>query len=171
MKKSIQKLTKSTVSLHQLTCSTQSIDRVLKKVFMNEKLRKSADSCISKASEIKPTFWIIQLIANTIGAALANLLSLQIHFSSANIAFLITLLLLVTLIGQLSVRRDASWMYWATVTLMSSIASLLVEASKASSSGGAGWQMVDSCVIVLVSIVATIAYATLSEVGSALSGD
>ena len=72
-------------------------------------------------------FWIIKILATTVGETAADFLSVNLHLGLANTTWLMSGLLVIVLGTQLTVRRYIPWLYWAAVVFVSIVGTLITD--------------------------------------------
>lgn len=87
----------------------------------------SADSVWSKVPEITLFFWIIKILATTVGETAADFLNVNLNLGLTGTSIVMTGLLLVVLIGQVRSPRYIPWLYWLAVVLISVVGTLITD--------------------------------------------
>lgn len=94
---------------------------------MNTLSRSDASPRFSKVPEVTIFFWIIKVMATTVGETAAGLFNVNQGFGLAGTAWATSAVLLVLLTLQLKVRKYVPWIYWATVVMLSVSGTLLTD--------------------------------------------
>jgi len=72
-------------------------------------------------------FWLIKIMATTIGETAADFLSIDLHFGLGGTSVVMSGLFLAVLAAQLRAQRYIPWLYWLSVTLISVVGTLLTD--------------------------------------------
>lgn len=72
-------------------------------------------------------FWIIKILATTVGETAADFLAVDLHFGLGGTSWVMGGLLALTLAAQMRARRYIPWLYWLTVVLVSVVGTLLTD--------------------------------------------
>ena len=72
-------------------------------------------------------FWLIKIMATTVGETAADFLSVDLHFGLGGTSVVMSALFVAVLVAQLRARRYTPWLYWLTVTLISVVGTLLTD--------------------------------------------
>src|SRR4051794_29819981 len=89
--------------------------------------RPAARELLNKVPEITFWFWIIKVLATTVGETAADFLSDTLHLGLTNTIYLTAVLLVVALVFQIRSRRYVPALYWATVVLISIAGTLITD--------------------------------------------
>jgi uncharacterized membrane-anchored protein len=81
----------------------------------------------NKVPEITIYFWIIKILATTVGETAADFLSTTMNLGLAGTSVVMSGLLVAALIVQLAYRRYVPWVYWVTVVLISIVGTLITD--------------------------------------------
>src|SRR3954469_24933566 len=73
----------------------------------------------SKVPEVTIYFWIIKILATTVGETAADFLNYNLNLGLTNTTYVIAGILLIVLFFQFRARRYVPWIYWLTVVLIS----------------------------------------------------
>ena len=98
---------------------------------MGDSMTDAADGraeMLSKVPEVTLAFWIIKIMATTVGETGADYLAVHVGLGSAATSALTAALLIAALLLQLRVRRYVPWIYWLTVVLVSVVGTQLTDA-------------------------------------------
>ncbi|TAM99475.1 MAG: hypothetical protein EPN45_15980 [Rhizobiaceae bacterium] len=82
---------------------------------------------LCKVPEITLYFWIIKIMATTVGETAADYLNVNLGFGLTNTSYVMGVLLVAVLIYQLVKRRYVPWLYWLTVILISIVGTLITD--------------------------------------------
>lgn len=72
-------------------------------------------------------FWVVKLLAVTVGETFADLLAADLGLGLTNTAYLMSAVLIVMLFLQFDQRRYIPWTYWVTVVLVSIVGTLITD--------------------------------------------
>lgn len=87
-----------------------------------ETIRAAADS---RVPEVTPSFWLIKLLAVTMGETAADYLSVNLGLGLSTTSFIMSGLLIVALGIQFAQKRYVPWSYWLAVVLISVVGTLV----------------------------------------------
>ena len=109
----------------------------------------AAPTGINRVPSITPAFWVIKLMAVTMGETAADYLAVNLGLGLTATSVLMTGVLVVALVLQFRQRRYVPWSYWLAVVLISIVGTLVTD------------NLVDSFGVSLVttSVVFTVALA------------
>jgi len=82
---------------------------------------------LNKVPEVALYFWIIKIMATTVGETAADFLNFDLHFGLTGTSFIMSALLAVFLFIQLRTRKYVPWPYWAVVVLISIVGTLITD--------------------------------------------
>ena len=82
---------------------------------------------MSKVPEVTIFFWIIKIMATTVGETAADFLSFNLHFGLTITSILMSVLLLIALLIQVGAKKYEPWIYWITVVLISVVGTLITD--------------------------------------------
>ncbi|HVA27121.1 MAG TPA: hypothetical protein VNF68_03010 [Candidatus Baltobacteraceae bacterium] len=80
---------------------------------------------LNKVPEITLYFWIIKILATTVGETGADYLSSTLHLGLVITSYAMSALFLVALIAQLRTKRYVAGVYWTVVVLISVVGTLV----------------------------------------------
>jgi uncharacterized membrane-anchored protein len=80
---------------------------------------------LSKVPEVTIFFWIIKILATTVGETAADLLSVRMHLGLTVTSYVMSAAFLVSLFIQLRTDRYLPLPYWVTVVLISVVGTLI----------------------------------------------
>ena len=90
---------------------------------MGNNLRKM----LNKVPEVTLYFWIIKIMATTVGETAADYLNFNLHMGLTNTSILMGVLLLAALALQMWTRRYIPAIYWITVVFLSIFGTLITD--------------------------------------------
>jgi len=82
---------------------------------------------LNKVPEITLYFWIIKILATTVGETAADFLNVQLNLGLTGTSLVMGSLLLVTLVVQFRARRYVPAIYWLAVVLLSVVGTLITD--------------------------------------------
>lgn len=82
---------------------------------------------LNKVPEITLWFWIIKVLATTVGETGADYLNFTLGFGLGNTSLVVSALLAITLAAQMRARRCMQPLYWLVVVLVSVVGTLLTD--------------------------------------------
>lgn len=94
---------------------------------MNNSLKTEAKELFNKVPEVILFFWVIKILATTVGETAADFLNFNLNFGLTATSIVMTGLLSVALIAQLKAKRYVPWLYWLTVVLISIVGTLITD--------------------------------------------
>ena len=94
---------------------------------MNDALKMNANELFNKVPEVLLYFWIIKIMATTVGETAADFLIFNLNFGLSVTSLVMTGLLLASLVAQLNATRYVPWQYWLTVVLISVVGTLITD--------------------------------------------
>lgn len=80
---------------------------------------------LNKVPEVTIFFWIIKILATTVGETVADFLATTLHFGLTNTSYVMAALFLALLTWQLSLKRYVVGVYWAVVVFISVVGTLI----------------------------------------------
>lgn len=94
---------------------------------MNITLHQSPQRMLNKVPEVTLLFWIIKILATTVGETAADFLNTKLHFGLTGTSMMMGVLLLVALFVQMRAKRYIPSVYWIAVVLLSVFGTLLTD--------------------------------------------
>jgi uncharacterized membrane-anchored protein len=94
---------------------------------MNATSENGSTGLMNKVPPISLCFWVIKMMATTVGESTAGFLNARLRLGSTDTFLLMGDLLIVALTAQLLSRRYVPWGYWLVVVLISVVASLFTD--------------------------------------------
>jgi uncharacterized membrane-anchored protein len=82
---------------------------------------------LRKVPEVTIFFWVIKVLATTVGETGADFLNETLHFGLTGTTYVMSALLVVALALQFKVRRYVAWIYWLAVVLISVVGTLITD--------------------------------------------
>lgn len=82
---------------------------------------------LNKVPQVTLYFWVIKILATTVGETAADYLNVTLGFGLTNTTYVMGALLLVTLAVQLRSRRYVPVIYWVAVVLLSVVGTLITD--------------------------------------------
>ena len=82
---------------------------------------------LNKVPQVTIFFWIIKILATTIGETGADFLNVQLGFGLNGTSLVMTVLLAVFLVIQMRKSRYVPWVYWVVVVFLSVVGTLLTD--------------------------------------------
>lgn len=81
----------------------------------------------NKVPEVTLYFWVIKIMATTVGETAADFLNTNLNLGLTNTSLLMGALLVAALVGQVRTRRYVPWIYWVAVVLISVVGTLITD--------------------------------------------
>ena len=94
---------------------------------MTTLLRKDALQILNKVPEVTLYFWVIKILATTVGETGADFLSVKLGFGLNDTSLVMGSLLAAVLVVHLRATQYIPWLYWVTVVLMSVVGTLITD--------------------------------------------
>jgi uncharacterized membrane-anchored protein len=82
---------------------------------------------LNKVPEVTLVFWIIKIMATTVGETAADFLNFNLNFGLTNTSIVMSALLAGFLYLQLRARQYIPWLYWVAVVLISIVGTLITD--------------------------------------------
>jgi len=86
-----------------------------------------ASSMLNKVPAVTLAFWLIKILATTVGETGADYLSVHVGLGSTITGSITASLLVVALIWQVRERRHVPWIYWLSVVLLSVVGTQITD--------------------------------------------
>ncbi len=80
---------------------------------------------LNKVPSVTLTFWIIKILATTVGETAADYLSVTLNLGLTITSYVMSAVLLITLLFQFRAKRYIPGIYWAAVVLLSIVGTLI----------------------------------------------
>lgn len=81
----------------------------------------------NKVPEVTLYFWIIKIMATTVGETAADFLNVNLHLGLTGTSLIMSGLLIGVLIAQVRAPRYIPWLYWLAVVLISVVGTLITD--------------------------------------------
>lgn len=94
---------------------------------MNTSASGIAKQMLSKVPEVTIFFWIIKIMATTVGETAADFLNADLHFGLTGTSIFMGGLLTIALVFQLRAQRYVPSIYWISVVLLSVFGTLVTD--------------------------------------------
>ena len=94
---------------------------------MNTSLASKSGGMLNKVPEVTIFFWIIKIMATTVGETAADYLNVNLNFGLTKTSIVMGSLLLVALFLQIRAKRYIPWIYWVAVVLLSVFGTLITD--------------------------------------------
>lgn len=82
---------------------------------------------LNKVPQVTIFFWIIKIMATTVGETAADLLNENLNLGLGVTTLLMTVLLIVALVLQFKADKYVPWIYWLSVVLISVVGTLITD--------------------------------------------
>jgi uncharacterized membrane-anchored protein len=82
---------------------------------------------LNKVPEVTIFFWIIKIMATTVGETAADFLNIDLNFGLTNTTIVMCVILLITLFFQFRLRKYVPGVYWFAVVLISIVGTLITD--------------------------------------------
>lgn len=94
---------------------------------MNILTREDTLRMLNKVPEVTLYFWMIKIMATTVGETAADFLNFDLNFGLSGTSIIMGALLAVLLFLQLRARKYVPWLYWVNVVLISIVGTLVTD--------------------------------------------
>ena len=94
---------------------------------MKTQAREGAMQLLNKVPEVTLYFWIIKIMATTVGETAADFLNSNLHLGLTGTSVVMGALLAIFLFIQVRSRAYVPWMYWVSVVLISIAGTLVTD--------------------------------------------
>ena len=101
--------------------------RPYKREIVNTALSESTTRMLNKVPEVTLFFWIIKIMATTVGETGADFLNSKLHFGLIGTTVIMGVLLLISLFIQMRFKKYVPWIYWIAVVLLSVFGTLITD--------------------------------------------
>lgn len=81
----------------------------------------------NKVPEVTVFFWLIKILATTVGETAADFLNFNLHFGLTGTSAVMALLLAFFMVLQVRAKTYIPWLYWITVVLISIVGTLVTD--------------------------------------------
>jgi uncharacterized membrane-anchored protein len=89
--------------------------------------RTDAVQMLNKVPEVVLYFWMIKVMATTVGETAADFLNVNLHLGLTGTSVVMSALLTAFLAMQMHARRYVPWLYWLVVVLISVVGTLITD--------------------------------------------
>jgi len=89
--------------------------------------REDAMQMLNKVPEVTLYFWVIKIMATTVGETAADFLNVDLNFGLSGTSIIMGAFLAVSLFMQLRARKYVPWLYWVNVVLISIVGTLVTD--------------------------------------------
>jgi len=86
-----------------------------------------ADTAYNRVPKVTVDFWLIKLMAVTVGETAADYMNLDLELGLVKTAWILSGLLIVALTVQFAQKRYVPWSYWISVVLISIVGTLITD--------------------------------------------
>lgn len=87
----------------------------------------SARQMLNKVPEVTAIFWIIKVLATTVGETAADYLNVTLNFGLTGVSLVMSVLLLAALVVQFRAKRFVPAVYWLAIVLISVVGTLITD--------------------------------------------
>ena len=94
---------------------------------MKTQANQDALQILNKVPEVTIYFWIIKIMATTVGETAADFLSFNLHLGLTITSILMSFFLLIALLIQVRAKKYVPWIYWIAVVLISVVGTLITD--------------------------------------------
>ena len=94
---------------------------------MHHQPHNSALAQINRVAPVSLLFWVIKIMATTVGETGADYLIFHWKMGLANVSWLMSAVLVATMALQLATKRYVPWIYWLNVVLISIVGTLITD--------------------------------------------
>src|ERR1035437_7940416 len=94
---------------------------------MEKSLSENAMRLLNKVPEVTIFFWIIKIMATTVGETGADFLNFNLHLGLTATSLIMAVLLLISLFVQIRTKKYIPWIYWVAVVLISVVGTLITD--------------------------------------------
>ena len=89
--------------------------------------RSTARAMLNKVPQVTLLFWVIKIMATTVGETAADFLATNLNLGLTATTFIMAALLGAALVVQFRVRRYLPWIYWLSIVLISVVGTLITD--------------------------------------------
>jgi uncharacterized membrane-anchored protein len=90
-------------------------------------LTEDTRQLLNKVPEVILFFWVIKVMATTVGETAADFLAVTLHLGLTATQFAMGALLALALVVQIRLRKYVPWIYWIAVVLISVVGTLITD--------------------------------------------
>ncbi len=114
---------------------------------------------LNKVPEVTLVFWILKILATTVGETAADVLSTTFKLGMVNTSYVMGVLLLISLVFQLRAKRYVPAIYWVVVVFISVVGTLISD----NLVDNLGVPLATTSMIFAVALIAVFVFWYLSE--------
>ena len=114
---------------------------------------------LNKVPEVTLVFWILKILATTVGETAADVLSTTFKLGTVNTSYVMGALLLISLVFQFRAKRYVPAIYWVVVVFISVVGTLISD----NLVDNLGVSLTTTSLIFLVALVAVFVFWYMSE--------
>jgi uncharacterized membrane-anchored protein len=92
---------------------------------MKKQAKEGMLQVLNKMPEVTIYFWIIKIMATTVGETAADFLSVNLNFGLTITSYFMSGLLVIALLTQVRAKQYVPWIYWLAVALISIVGTLI----------------------------------------------
>ncbi len=93
----------------------------------NTPIGATIEKAINRVPEVTLYFWIIKILATTVGETAADYLNTTLNFGLSKTTYVMSALLAIALIVQFALKRYVPAVYWLAVVLISVVGTLITD--------------------------------------------
>lgn len=82
---------------------------------------------LNKVPKVTVDFWLIKLLAVTVGETAADYMNLDLGFGLSNTSWILSAILAAALVLQFAQKKYIPWIYWVAVVLISVVGTLITD--------------------------------------------
>jgi uncharacterized membrane-anchored protein len=127
---------------------------------MNTAVNLNKEDMLNKVPQLTIYFWIIKIMATTVGETVADLLAVKLNLGLVVASLVVGLLLLIAMLVQLRMHKYIPSVYWVAVVLIS-VAGTLITDNLVDNFGVALW--VTTVAFAVALIVAFVAWYSIEK--------
>jgi uncharacterized membrane-anchored protein len=90
-------------------------------------VQQNGRQMLNKVPEVMIFFWIIKIMATTVGETAADFLNMDLGLGLTNTTLVMSVFLVIMLFVQFRSRTYVPWIYWLTVVLISVVGTLVTD--------------------------------------------
>ena len=94
---------------------------------MKTSLPIGVEQMLNKVPEVTLYFWIIKIMATTVGETAADFLNINLHFGLTGTSIVMSAILIAFLFMQIRAKKYIPWLYWLAVVLISVVGTLITD--------------------------------------------
>lgn len=110
-----------------------------------------AEKMLNKVPEVTIFFWIIKIMATTVGETAADFLSETLNLGLTITTIIMSILLMITLFHQFKAKKYVPKIYWLTVVLISIVGTLITD----NLTDNLGVSLVTTTIVFSIALIAT----------------